>query len=352
MDPIPTSELASILVEVSREGTGTKYGFIACFALLLYDNITTLADEVELIWQRKFSAVTFIFFVNRYYSVAVLFIGILESIDPAFTPLICKRMVLFQPLAAGIPLTFFPNFVVSLRVYALYDRNKYLAAMIIVYLLGEFGVALWVYLTPSMYAVPLPGPENVTNSLALHACLAYSSPKLNSFQAATFQFMQTFFDSWVLALVLFKSIKEFMGPRSNRGLRSIIATHGVIYYVVVFSTNVSWALMVLLATTGLKYTMAVPTLVLAPLAANKLTLSLRSYGGGTTNSGLSPLGKPVGAHRHVGRPSLKRRGSWIGTSTFDVHVQDFGPVQYGRSTSASSYSGVYVQDAPYVMDNF
>ncbi len=67
---------------------------------------------------------------------------------------------------------------------------------------------------------------------------------------------------------------------------------------------------------------------------------------------LSPLGKPVGAHRHVGRPSLKRRGSWIGTSTFDVHVEEFGAVQNGRSTSASSYSGVYVQDAPYVMDNF
>jgi len=339
MDQIPTSELGPILVEVARQGTGTKYGFIAVLTLLVYDNLTTLADEVELIWKRKFSAVTFIFIVNRYYSVAVQFIGVLESIDPVITPTICNRMVLFQPLAAGIPLTFFPNFVVSLRVYALYDRNKYLAVLIILYLMAEFAVALWVYLTPSMYAVSLPGPENVTDSLPLHACLAYSSLKLNSFQAATFQFMQTIFDSWVLALVLFKSFKEFMGPRSNRGLRSIIATHGVIYYVVVFSTNFTWALMVLLATTGLKYTMAVPTLVLAPLAANKLTLSLRSYGAGTKNSGILPLGKEgkQGFAQGHGR-KLKRRESWMGTSTFEVPVRELETAQSysSGSTSASS----------------
>jgi len=334
MDQIPAPELVPIYVQVAKEGTGTKYGFVACFALLLYDNVTTLADEVELMWKRKFSAVTLLFFINRYYSVAALCIGIFENIIPAFTPTICKRMLLFQPLAAGIPLTFFPNFVISLRVYVLYGRNKYLAAMIMIYLLGEFGVALWVYLTPSMHFVQLPGPENVTNSLALHGCLAYSSPKLNSFQAATFQFMQTVFDSWVLLLVLFKSIKEFMGPSSYRGLRSIIATHGVVYYVVVFSANISWALMVLLATTGLKYSMAGPTLALAPLAANKLTLSLRSYGMCTTKSML-PLGEPTGAHGYVGKPSLKRRGSWIGTSTIELPAQELETTSSDSSCASS-----------------
>lgn len=78
--------------------------------------------------------------------------------------------------------------------------------------------------------------------------------------------MQTIYDSWVLGLVLVQSFKEFMGPRSYRGLRFIIASHGLVYFVyaiislnlrvpwltsrfrVVFSANLCWALMVLLAT--------------------------------------------------------------------------------------------------------
>ncbi|KLO12279.1 hypothetical protein SCHPADRAFT_429220 [Schizopora paradoxa] len=214
--------------------------------------------------------------MNRYYSVAALSVGVIADVLPAFTP--CKRMIIFDPLAMGTPLTMFPNFIVAVRIYAIYARNKYLAAAMIIYLIAETGVALWIYLTPSVHSIQLPGPESITDSLTLHQCLADDSQNLSSLQAASFQIMQTIFDSCALALVLFKTYREFMGPKPYRGLRSIIASHGLIYYLVVFSTNISWALMVLLATPDLKYTMAVPTIALAPLAANKLTLSLRRYG--------------------------------------------------------------------------
>jgi len=336
MDQIPATELAPILVEAAKQGTASKYVLVSLYTLFVYDNITTLADEVELIWKRKFSAVTFLFIMNRYYTLAVSTVADSEVIFPIITPTICKRMILFQPLATGIPLTFFPNFVIALRVYALYERNKYLAAMLITYLLGEFGLALWVYLTPSIYAAQLPGPENVTNSMALHVCLAYHSRKLSSFQSASFQFMQTAFDSWVLVLVLFKSAREFFGPRSQRGLRSIIAAHGVIYYVVVFSVNIAWALMLLLATPGLQYIMAGPVLALAPLAANKLTLSLRGHLADTTKYGLLALEGHVDGHRRDVKPRMQRRRSWVGTSTFEVPVYELETIQFDNSTCASS----------------
>lgn len=79
--------------------------------------------------------------------------------------------------------------------------------------------------------------------------------------------MQTIFDTSVLILVLYKTIKESMGPKSARGIRTIIATHGILYYLcviliyqtiysvltglfysVVFGVNIAWAIMVLTAT--------------------------------------------------------------------------------------------------------
>ncbi|KLO12281.1 hypothetical protein SCHPADRAFT_429430 [Schizopora paradoxa] len=164
-------------------------------------------------------------------------------------------MLIYDPFAVGAPLTMFPNFVVAIRVYAIYGRNKYLAAFMIIYLIAETGVGLWIYLTPSVYSIRLPGPESITNSLALHRCLGDDIPKF--LQSASSQLMQTAFDSFVLALVLFKTYREITGPRSYRGLRSVIASQGLIYYIVVFSTNISWALLVLFATPNLKYSMAV-----------------------------------------------------------------------------------------------
>jgi len=306
---MPVSELGPILVEAAKQGWGTKYALIACYALLLYDNLLTLADEVELIWKRKFSAVTFIFFMNRYYSLVVLAIALFEDMSPAVTAKICQRMNLLQPLAITVPLTFLPNFIIALR------RNNYLATMMIVYLFGEFGVALWVYLTPSAYSIQLPGPESITDSFPVHECLAHSSLKLTSLEAAAFQFAQTIYDSCCLVLLLCKSMREFMSQKTYRGIRTIIATQGIAYYMVVFTTNISWAVMILIAPTGLKYSISGPTIALAPFAANKLTLLLRSY---ATPSEEGPAA--VSLKWIVNTPSLKRRGSWIGTSTFEVPV--------------------------------
>ena len=79
-------------------------------------------------------------------------------------------MILFQPIAVGIPLTIIPNLIIILRydilidvilrqlelinvfrrIYALYQRNKPIAGTLFAYCLAELAVALWIYLTPSV----------------------------------------------------------------------------------------------------------------------------------------------------------------------------------------------------------
>jgi len=224
-------------------------------------------------------------------------------------------MIYFQPLAVGIPLTFLPNMVIGLRVYALYGRNKVIGTFLVVFLLAELGVALWLYLTPSLLPAMLPGPESITNNLALHVCLATNSPKLSNLQAAAYQLMQTAYDSSCLGLTLWMTLKESMNVRSVQGIKKLIYKHGIIYYVVVFSLNLTWALMILHATAGLKYTMSGATLALAPVAANRLILSLRSYTMSVTEMEVYPDdAKPLERAQR-----LKRQDSWIGMSTLEIH---------------------------------
>ncbi len=40
--------------------------------------------------------------------------------------------------------------VATLRIYALYQRNRPIAATLFAYCLAELAVALWIYLTPSV----------------------------------------------------------------------------------------------------------------------------------------------------------------------------------------------------------
>jgi len=149
------------------------------------------------------------------------------------------------PLAGNVLLTFSSNFIIALRVYALYNRKKALGAFLSIYLLGQLGVAMWLYATP-LELLSLPGPESITENLVLHTCTAVTSPRWTGFRSATFQFMQTAFDSCALGFILWKTVKESLQAESIYGIKTVILKHGLLYYVVVFTLNLAWAIMVVI----------------------------------------------------------------------------------------------------------
>ncbi|KLO13197.1 hypothetical protein SCHPADRAFT_940560 [Schizopora paradoxa] len=276
-----TSDLLppEVYQEFARQIPVAKYGLVAVCTMLLYDNLLSLDDEIEYMWNQRFTFVTLLFLLNRHYALVVFIISLLMAISPAFTPSVtvntlckvfttriqilkqivrCQSFILLEAIGTGTILTILPDMVIGMRVYALYKRSRILGAFLTIYLTAEFGVALWIYLTPKVSPVILPGPESITNSLALHACLGAPSSKLSNLQVASFQFMQTAYDTVVLLLIIAKTIKETLGQRLNslHGIQSLIVQHGVIYYVVVFTTNFTWAMMILFATENFKYSMA------------------------------------------------------------------------------------------------
>jgi len=145
---------------------------------------------------------------------------------------------------------------------------------------------------------------------------SYSTTNLttsSSLTSATFQFMQTIYDSVAFLMILYKTARDgFGGPQKSDSIRALIAKHGLLYYVVVFSGNLTWALMILLSPTGLKYSAAAPTIMVACLSANKMTFSLRVF------NEPAHVYEPSQLAELPWTPRLKRRRSWIGTSTFEI----------------------------------
>jgi len=277
------------------------------FVLLVYDHLLTIHDEVEYVWRRNFTVATWLFFFNRCYTLLAVAVALLEEISPIFTPKICERMVIYQPIAIGIPLTTIPNLIIALRIYALYGRSKSLAGLLFAYIIVELAVGLWIYLEPSVQAIDLfskLGFTIGTNSLALHFCVAIVSSRLSLLQTASFQIMQSIYNFIALALILFKTAK-------GRGIVGVIAKQGLVYYVVNFAMVMAWTFTLIYATPVLKYMFAGPALGFHSMSTAKLTLHIRAYGAPQCDV------EEIQIDKHV-MYRLERKRSWVGATTFEV----------------------------------
>ncbi|KLO13872.1 hypothetical protein SCHPADRAFT_996994 [Schizopora paradoxa] len=255
----------------------------------------------------------------------------------------CKRTVLFGPLAEGVALTFSVNTIIGLRVFALYGRSRALGIFLVVYLSAELGVALWLYLTPSMSPLEITYPLGTAQIPVLHTCSSIPSSKISRHQASTFQFMQAGYDSIAFSLVVYKAVREFVHSsiRLERGgVLCQMAKEGFFYFLIVWSMNMTWALMIIIAPKGLQYSAADPTIELACVCVNRITLSLMSYSYEVNMRDMEPIDTLPNDNAIWNVAALARRGrrgSWVGTSTFETSTDTWGFDQQAEETDTSSF---------------
>ncbi|KLO12997.1 hypothetical protein SCHPADRAFT_890385 [Schizopora paradoxa] len=355
-----TLALASIVSSAASEIAASKYALLACYALLVYDFFLTQSDEVSYMWRgwKNTSLVSVVYFIVRR---GVDFRISLFTYSFAHVEQKCKHFVPALPLGEGIPFSTMSNIIIGLRVYALYERNKFLGASIILFIIAELGVGLWLYCTPSLlrnvYVQNLPGPlpPPLNNSdvtiPALHLCFAVVSARIvleahgyalrTFWEAAGFQFMQAGYDSVAFALIVFKTFKAAF-VENMKGINSIhsLIVKMVLYitsliFRIVFSTNLAWALMIAFAPLNSKNIFARLTCV----SINRLTLSLKSF---SEREKEERLRMTQGVNMLAGdeHPRFKRRASWIGTSTFEI-----GSRQVGESTTNFTSIALYSRDS-------
>jgi len=207
-----------------------------------------------------------------------------------------------------------PNCIIGLRLYAMYERNTKLGLALCLYILAEIGVSFWLDLTPTATRIDVfsaLGYPELNDVPALRFCLPQLSPKLTGIVTSTSQILQSIFDTVALTMILVKSRKSGSG-----GLATFIARQGLIYYILNLALYATWGFMLIFAPASSKFLMGAPSLAIACVSVNRLTLHLRSY---TLDSDSGPAKRTLTTFDATAAPKRQRRSSWLGASTLGAH---------------------------------
>ncbi|KAI0667148.1 hypothetical protein C8Q78DRAFT_982484 [Trametes maxima] len=116
--------------------------------LILYEYCITLDSEIRLIWRRKITGASVIFFINRYLMV------LRESITVAsFWPISDPVRLGYMDIVLALLPYFVWNVFSTLRVYAISGRNWLIAAFVAFFMLGP--------ICANLYNAPLLKPDNM-----------------------------------------------------------------------------------------------------------------------------------------------------------------------------------------------
>ncbi|KIM35949.1 hypothetical protein M413DRAFT_449484 [Hebeloma cylindrosporum] len=117
-----------------------KWSTLASFIVLIWEHAITLSDEFRCIWRRPFNGVKSAYIFSRYFAVLVqtgnlyLVFGPLDTQEP-----VCKQWFLFLIISACFLLAAL-DFILMLRVYALYRKDKRVAAFLVVLFFVQIAV--------------------------------------------------------------------------------------------------------------------------------------------------------------------------------------------------------------------
>ncbi|KIK65870.1 hypothetical protein GYMLUDRAFT_38363 [Collybiopsis luxurians FD-317 M1] len=125
------------------------YLHLVAFTFLYYDHLMTLKDEIRLIWNRPNTLSSYFFFINRYFSFFGN-IGVLLSI--LFTTS-CSAWTMYQEIFHALAQVIVAS-LLTLRIYALYDRNKRLLMILSGMVFGGVVLAIITDLISSSTKLP------------------------------------------------------------------------------------------------------------------------------------------------------------------------------------------------------
>jgi len=256
---------------------------VGMFCIFGWDWLINLPHEIERIWKRKFTYITWLYLATRYYGLvknAFNIVLITRPITGVITHEQCLTIYKWQPVSALISIQL-TQWILGLRVYALYGKNPYVAAGLLTIMAAEFGVQV-----KTMTVVfPIPEPPGVTLP-----CIAIGPQEW----LVAFWCMPLLFDFVVFSLTLAKSFMFWRRDVHSRTIRAFFRD-GVIYFFGIFTMNLLNVTIFLTQDSTLQAVNLPATLMLNIMLACRLVLNLRAPSKiqtlpGSNNSGFTGMG--------------------------------------------------------------
>ncbi|KAJ6484504.1 hypothetical protein C8R47DRAFT_556678 [Mycena vitilis] len=238
--------------------------FLISITFLYFDHLITFGDEIRFLWRKTKTASTYCFLLNRY----LAFFGDIVVTYFVFTTVpesVCKSVNFFRQLLLIFNQTTI-CLLLTVRIYALYGRQKKVWA----YMLGAgaflMGVSLWAISGNGGRPVPGVNGCHISNSRTIGIRLSVPWISLSIYDWMIF--VALFYKSW-------QARSESVTRRSDT-LLSVLIRDGAIYFIVMAVMNLANILTFYIAPPLLRGCLATMASSLSVTMMSRLMLNLHA----------------------------------------------------------------------------
>ncbi|KAH8809683.1 hypothetical protein DL96DRAFT_1628808 [Flagelloscypha sp. PMI_526] len=228
--------LALLEERVEANNLSTKIKF-ASLSILVWDYLLTLNLEISLVWSKKFTGGTLLFFLTRYLPFTDLFITIIriQLMDAGDSRSTCPgpyAAVVWLEVA-GIQIA---ELILVLRTWALYNRNKWILAGLLMFQMGTL-VYCGVFDEKLIRSLVWGGPE----WSGVPGCIILSAENLRARLAGNYLLIVAF-ETCILILTCIKAFsfrRETKRITGGSFLMHIIHRDGLIFYFFILAISIA-----------------------------------------------------------------------------------------------------------------
>jgi len=197
---LSSEEIAAAYIGIVSQVQQVNLGCIGAGALLIYDWSLCIGEEINLIWRSAWSIPKVLYIFSRYFAIIDLIISIV-GLAGGVSYHLCRSFILLQLI--GLPLlSFSSNYVLCLRLKALYNGNLIFVRFIFTVWLLEFTLgflfsiiyAATLKLLPpgALFGLPLCLGQNPSQAFIVAPWVLSSSLSLFLFTAMMVRFIRTY----------------------------------------------------------------------------------------------------------------------------------------------------------------
>ncbi|KAJ7624578.1 hypothetical protein FB45DRAFT_1060845 [Roridomyces roridus] len=255
--------------------------FLVGLVVIVYDYLVTLPVEIHYIWLRRKRGSSYWFLLNRYLGLSIMFIigGLKFSVIP---PTVCETI---PKLAKGFLISqeVVVFGILVLRVYAMFNLDRRILALLLVTGAAAFSMSAWLVSTQA--TVPPPADANLNNSDLPNHLNGFPQPSPGSTLCPDLIFHPTAIrvagawegqfalDTLIFLLTVYRAFLHRRREEWQSSLLRCLFRDGAIYFFVLSIANLANILMyyygdALLSGSLTWFASALSTVVLARLMLN------------------------------------------------------------------------------------
>ncbi|EIN05421.1 hypothetical protein PUNSTDRAFT_54835 [Punctularia strigosozonata HHB-11173 SS5] len=241
--------------------------YVACTtSILVWDWLACLPQEYRYIWKSRWTPIKCLYLMVRYYTFVVLVVTDVWFFA-SWSEADCARDLRILP-GMAVLIDFCVELVLALRVFALYDHDKRIAALLGTLLAAFLGVMIAVPILAFDYTrLPSwPGPCLVTGKASI------AGPKfIIAFYAAPMAF-----DFTVTALTLYRAFFHVSLKHTSSSLIKTFIRDGVFYFLAISTLNLINVIFFVQRNKSIQSLNAPMSIQLSTVLSCRLILNLRA----------------------------------------------------------------------------